>query len=68
MSLRACRFGRPRVHYQGNDESVGYVSYILFRQGGYVPVQSQHLAEDENEHHGHENFGLVDVCTYALEG
>ena len=31
-----------------------------------VPVQPQHLSEDEDEHHSHEHFGLEHVCPYTL--
>ena len=33
---------------------------------GHAPVQSQHLSEDKNEYHGHEDLGLVHVCPYTL--
>lgn len=32
-----------------------------------VPVKTQHLGEDQDEYHRHEDLRLVDVCAHTLQ-
>lgn len=40
----------------------------MINKKGIVPVESQDFAKNKDEHHTHENAGLLHVCADTLDG
>jgi len=59
---------RARVQDQGDNQpaAVSIASRCPRRGPSHAPVEAQHLGEDENQHHAHEDARLAHECAHAL--